>query len=125
VESEEAMSEIAPCPNPECQGHLPWWKVIAGQTGYVRCGCGLRGPITDDPAAAIAAWNSISMGWHPAETAPKDGRDFLGHNGYAARVYHFDKSDGRWKQSGDTCDNDSDGSPPPFWHPIPPLPEGK
>jgi hypothetical protein len=55
---------INPCPNPKCICDVGTKVDPCLEFRHVECGfCGLAGPDGRDDEAAIAAWNSISMGW--------------------------------------------------------------
>lgn len=141
------MIEIAPCPNPECDGRLPGTNKTGEPSAstnihctmsYVFCpSCQMSGPSikgrgVKGEAAAIAAWNSISMGWRKPEKAPKDGSMIQATMRTAMLVHALwvkgpsDPGEGEgpgWfcPESGvEYWESDLLG-----WRSIPPLPEGE
>jgi hypothetical protein len=138
--------KINPCPNPECDGISnrgtfcpPIVETdVRYQTAAVRCPvCNITGPECNAggaPAArnAIAAWNSIGMGWRNPETAPKDGTLIQATMRTAKWVHVLwierspDAVEG--EESGWFCPESGVeywGSDLLGWRSIPPLPEGE
>jgi hypothetical protein len=141
--------KINPCPNPKCDARNAvtlYWDACGEKASKVRVicqRCETAGPFirparqTDHPevteAAAIAAWNSITMGWQPGESAPKDGTliqavlsDHGEHDPFPAHVRWVDNAantgwQNHWGERVECY-------PPHYliaWRHIPPMPGGK
>lgn len=144
--------KIAPCPNPKCVHAQPDNVMVCpanfDQSGcYAYCpACGLSGPMCDTDAAAVAAWNSISMGWINSKDRdpPKDGRritavisDHGGHDPFICVVHFVNNATYRGWCDGCYCLSrpDTEGfccghslfhdDFVLFWMPIPPTPVDK
>jgi hypothetical protein len=137
--------KINPCPNPKCVPldipRRPSVEVIpvSSNEGYfVRCNnlqvcggsCGMNGPIRPTSGLAIAAWNSITMGWMPGETAPRDGAliQAVMRTSKPVHVVWIDRSEETSAGPEWFCPESGESYFPGdliAWHPIPPMPEGK